>query len=82
MQKITIPQPKYVLAAEHQGGTGGSQVSTMGSTTSEEDVAVLAYHLWEQRGCPEGSAEMDWFEAEEQLRSMMSQSSRSATAGS
>ena len=33
-----------------------------------EDIAVLAYHLWQERGCPDGSAEEDWFEALEQLR--------------
>lgn len=45
------------------------------STDSKEDdlathsrrdrVAVLAYQLWEQRGCPDGSPEIDWLEAEQ-----------------
>jgi hypothetical protein len=34
-----------------------------------EDIAVRAYHFWEERGSPIGSAEEDWFRAEEQLRS-------------
>ena len=34
---------------------------------SEPDVARLAYALWEQRGCPEGSSEEDWFRAEQEL---------------
>jgi hypothetical protein len=29
----------------------------------EEIIAELAYQLWEERGCPQGSAEVDWFEA-------------------
>jgi hypothetical protein len=33
------------------------------------DIAALAYQLWEARGCPEGSPEEDWFEAVKQLRS-------------
>ena len=35
---------------------------------SYEKVAQLAYSLWQQRGCVEGSAQEDWFEAERQLR--------------
>ncbi len=34
---------------------------------SSQDIAALAYALWEQRGCPQGSSERDWCEAEEQL---------------
>jgi len=33
------------------------------------DIAALAYELWQARGCPEGSAEEDWFHAAEELRS-------------
>ena len=32
-----------------------------------EEIARLAYTLWQQRGCPVGSAETDWLEAEQQL---------------
>ena len=34
----------------------------------QEDIARLAYALWQNRGCPIGSAEIDWFEAEQKLR--------------
>jgi DUF2934 family protein len=30
-------------------------------------IAELAYQLWLRRGCPEGSEELDWREAERQL---------------
>ena len=33
------------------------------------DIAALAYKLWQARGCPGGSPEEDWFKAAEQLRS-------------
>ena len=42
----------------HPGTTG---------TSGQTEIAQLAYVLWQQRGCPEGSAEVDWFEAEQQL---------------
>jgi hypothetical protein len=36
---------------------------------SEQDIAVHAYELWQNRGCPEGSPERDWFQAVEEMRS-------------
>jgi Protein of unknown function (DUF2934) len=35
--------------------------------SQQADIAQLAYALWQQQGCPAGSAETDWFEAERQL---------------
>jgi hypothetical protein len=34
---------------------------------TEEDIAKLAYHLWEERGGPIGSPEVDWARAEKEL---------------
>lgn len=34
---------------------------------SHEEIANLAYILWQQRGAPAGTAEQDWMEAEKQL---------------
>lgn len=33
-----------------------------------EDIARLAYQIWEERGRPIGSAEADWYEAERRLQ--------------
>jgi|HubBroStandDraft_5_1064220.scaffolds.fasta_scaffold866086_1 LmbE family N-acetylglucosaminyl deacetylase len=30
-------------------------------------IGELAYRLWQARGCPDGTAELDWLEAERQL---------------
>jgi len=35
---------------------------------THEQIAALAKILWAERGCPEGSPEVDWFQAEQQLR--------------
>jgi Protein of unknown function (DUF2934) len=43
-----------------------------------EDIAQLAYALWQQRGCPAGSAETDWLEAEQQLSRQVNPESRRA----
>src|ERR1039458_5248188 len=31
-------------------------------------IAALAYRYWQERGCPEGSAEEDWFRAEQDMQ--------------
>ena len=31
-------------------------------------VGELAYQLWQAHGCPDGTAEQDWLDAERQLR--------------
>lgn len=33
----------------------------------DRSIDELAYRLWQARGCPEGSAEQDWLDAERQL---------------
>jgi hypothetical protein len=30
-------------------------------------IAVLAYEYWQERGCPHGSPEEDWFRAEQEI---------------
>jgi hypothetical protein len=35
----------------------------------QQDIANLAYALWQQRGSPQGSSEQDWIKAEQKLQS-------------
>jgi hypothetical protein len=37
------------------------------SNTQREQIEMLAYLLWEERGGPLGSPEDDWFRAEEEF---------------
>ena len=40
-------------------------MSTYGSADERAAaIAELAYRFWEERGCPEGSPEEDWYAAE------------------
>src|SRR5579863_296158 len=41
---------------------------------AHEEIALRAYRLWEEGGCPIGSPEEDWFRAEEEIRSEALQS--------
>jgi len=47
-----------------------------------DDIAVRAYQCWHERGCPEGSPEVDWHRAEQELKTSggTSGQSRGATA--
>jgi hypothetical protein len=35
---------------------------------NHDDIAILAYRLWQQRGCPIGSDQEDWFRAEQGIK--------------
>jgi len=35
----------------------------------KDEIAAVAYRRWQRRGCPFGSPEVDWSEAEQELRS-------------
>ena len=39
------------------------------SQPTTEQIANLAYTLWQERGCPDGSPEEDWYDAEYRLSS-------------
>ncbi len=61
-----------------QSGSGpreGSEVEGL----DREIVAVRAYELWMRRGCPFGSAEMDWFQAEIELAQEAAESKQFVT---
>ncbi len=37
---------------------------------SEDAITALAYQLWQERGCPIGSGQQDWFQAEHELKAL------------
>lgn len=50
--------------SEGSNATGDSEYSL-----STDDIASHAYRCWHERGCPDGSPEVDWHRAETELRS-------------
>ena len=58
-----------VAAEADPHGNADQEITEATNDLREQDIAALAYGLWEARGCPEGSPEIDWFAALEQLRS-------------
>ena len=56
-------------AYEHSGQTHRNVVKEHGiAMFGHQDTAVLAHSLWQARGCPEGSPDVDWFQAAHDLR--------------
>jgi hypothetical protein len=48
----------------HAGGVNEHGLATFG----HQEIAALAHKLWVERGSPEGSPEVDWFRAAQELR--------------
>jgi hypothetical protein len=55
--------PPVVVEAPPNGN-----LDSLLASLERERIAELAYSYWEQRGCPLGSAEEDWFRAERTIR--------------
>jgi hypothetical protein len=53
-------------------GSANARAPSFESTQPPADVhaeiSKLAYSLWCQRGCPDGSPEVDWLAAEQKIR--------------
>jgi hypothetical protein len=57
-----------------RGGTAAEENATVKldaktGLVSQDEISARAYHRWHQRGCPDGSPEVDWQEAEKELKS-------------
>jgi len=59
----------------HSNQSSGS--SDAGGSYTSDDLAAHAYRCWHERGCPDGSPEVDWHRAEEELKNRRT---RGATA--
>lgn len=63
-------------------GTGRSELDLAGDPdanpgefdASYEEISVRALECWHERGCPDGSPEVDWQRAEQELRNRRSRS--------
>jgi hypothetical protein len=72
------PAPNVVPGARGSGMTPRStsgltesnrvDLSEGADTLSHSEVSERAYRCWHERGCPEGSPEVDWHRAERELR--------------
>ena len=58
------------VTAKNLGHNLSNDLVTLQTQNSrDEERALRAHRLWEERGCPIGSPEEDWFRADEEIRS-------------
>jgi len=61
--------PAEPVASLSAPADGAAEIAVEVATEpSYQQIAILAYALWEARGCQGGNPEDDWFAAEQQLR--------------
>jgi hypothetical protein len=71
---ITRRKPARTVRAKHSAipaetVTDSAVTAETGTEPTHEDIALLAYSYWLQRGCVDGCPEEDWMRAEQELRS-------------
>ncbi len=52
----------------HTPASPVSSGESAAARADNEEVARLAYCYWLERGCPEGSPEVDWYRAESTIK--------------
>ena len=62
---------------QNEAETAGSREN---AHPSHDEIAERAFQLWHARGCPDGSAEQDWLQAEAELQA--NSAPRTVTQGS
>jgi hypothetical protein len=67
--KTTAARARKASAPLHRKSAAAAAGAPNGSNgdVTHEDIARLAYALWEARGCAGGSPEEDWLRAEQEL---------------
>ena len=71
MPKPGPSTPKAAKAKKTTAETNADSIlklnGAVNAQVTAEQVAERAYFRWLERGCPMGSAEQDWIEAEQEL---------------
>lgn len=62
-----VPGDRTRVVKENKNGEA-IEMGEFEGKNNHEVTAKLAYELWEQRGCPLGSPEIDWLAAEQALQ--------------
>lgn len=84
---IVVPEPDNIDREVETAGSIAAQTNSPNSNsqpdTTHDEIALRAYYLWIERGAKDGSPEVDWLRAEEELRAERmppSEASMAATA--
>jgi hypothetical protein len=64
-----MSSPAVKTPGSVQRETAAADLESQSQELQQKDIAAIAYALWQNRGCPEGSQDQDWIEAESTLKS-------------
>ena len=67
-KNLSRPVPRIGTTRSKPKNIPESTAVSADETSSTDDIAKLAYALWEARGGNGGSAEDDWYRAEHEIR--------------
>jgi Protein of unknown function (DUF2934) len=67
-KNLSPPVPRIGTTRSKPKKAPDSVAVSSDKTVATEDIAKLAYALWEARGGNGGSAEDDWYRAEQEIR--------------
>ena len=71
-KKTRSPRVKRVSSTRNRKSAAIVSSEPFSPDWSDEEIARLAYDLWERRGRPMGSPDEDWHQAKEQLKEVSS----------
>ena len=74
------PTNRSEYVAPQEQGAIDRKLAAPAPSPSHDDIATLAYALWEDRGGGDGRAEEDWLEAERMLQEQNKPSSKGHAA--
>jgi hypothetical protein len=60
-----------IQSAPDRDRGSGRDPASLYAALEREAIASLAHRYWQERGCPEGSGEEDWFRAEQDFHRKM-----------
>ena len=76
----TAPSPTGALPTGQAGTQAQAGSNSQGSPIPQDKIAMRAYERWCERGCPHGTDQDDWYQAEAELRREMGRASMPSTA--
>ncbi len=74
----TAAKEKSSIAAPSSNRTASEHHTSAASNAEarRDAIAQLAFQKWQNRGCPPGEDQQDWFEAERELKLLQASSAR------
>jgi hypothetical protein len=66
-EDVELRSPPFSLSVMFDNRPESGATDTRIAMRTHQSTAALAYRLWVERGCPEGTDAEDWLEAERQL---------------